>query len=122
MTWTCKEDCGNCCGPIPLAEELVIRNLKKIQRKIIKQVPISKTESIYETVDCVCIFLTPNKQCAIYEDRPNICMIYGTDPKLPCPYIKPNGNPRSPAKTKHMQRQIDRDVTDKLKHMQKFKY
>jgi len=118
--WKCKEDCGECCGTITLNPEIVFKNIGKIQRKITKTIPIGRDEDIYETEDGLCLFLTPDKECAIYQDRPEVCRLYGINPKLPCPYIKPNGNPRSPAKIKRTQRQIDHNINDTLKRMKRF--
>ena len=72
-------------------------------------------ETVPETADGLCAFLDRKAhRCAIYEDRPQVCREYGQIPELPCPYVKANGNPRSPAKVRRMQRRIGHQVDDAM--------
>ena len=114
----CKENCGECCGPIPINKKLFEKHKDKIQREI-KQI----VGDFYLTEDLKCIFLNKETKCAIYEDRPQICRNYGIGKfdALSCPYIKPNGNPRSPAMQRRIQRQINHDVDAKMKRIEQQK-
>jgi len=41
------------------------------------------------TEDATCVFLTSEKRCAVYEQRPPVCHLFGTIPELPCSYAHP---------------------------------
>jgi Fe-S-cluster containining protein len=103
---------ANCCGPIPMPKETYER---------VKGLALAKHEAFEDDSDqevyvvnsedsLKCVFLKPDCSCAIYEDRPEVCRNYGTAPDLECPYIKPNGNLRSPAQNKHVQRKINQKI------------
>jgi Fe-S-cluster containining protein len=115
----CKKNCGECCGPIPISKELFEKHKDKIQREI-KQI----VGDFYLTEDLKCIFLNKEtKKCEVYEDRPQICRNYGIgkNDALSCPYIKPNGNLRSSAMQRRIQRQIIHDIDVKMKRILKQK-
>ncbi len=38
------------------------------------------------TADDACNYLTDDKRCSIYEARPLICRVFGTTPRLACPF------------------------------------
>jgi len=71
------------------------------------------------TEDIRCVFLSPDFKCPIYDDRPEVCRKYGLTDELPCPYVKKNGNPRSPAQARRMQRIINRQIDDSMKKIGK---
>jgi Fe-S-cluster containining protein len=105
MAFKCLENCGKCCGPVPIPEEVFNRNMQKIE------VPVDDFLHINGDVfavgkDGACAFLGERKKCLIYDERPEVCRLYGmsNDPRLMCMFLKPNGRPRSEAS----QRQIDR--------------
>ena len=109
MTWKCKEKCGECCGMVHIPKSTWEKHKHKARlvKKFIEIDDSNEVVAIGE--DTSCVFLKDFK-CAIYEDRPDICRQYGLSDELPCPYIKPNGNPRSPAKVKRIQRKINHDI------------
>ena len=79
----CKPNCGKCCTNIEIPHKIFNANKDKIQREIIElrdypngYYPITK--------DKMCCFLTADKRCAIYPDRPEICRLYGESDDLPC--------------------------------------
>ena len=115
----CKENCGECCGIVPIKKAVWEKNLAKAQRKIKEVMEIK--EDVYVITDGLkCIFLSERKKCVIYEDRPQICRNYGVgiNDALSCPYIKPNGSPRSPAMVKRIQRMINKNVDAKMKRIE----
>ncbi len=126
----CIKNCGECCGLVPFQEDTILNNIDKIQVKPTETVNID-AEKQYDgsiqkdimypmTDDGLCIFLRrKDMKCMIYNDRPDVCKKYGTIQELPCPYINYNGNKRSPAKVKRIQRQINHDVDFKLKQITK---
>jgi len=84
--------------------------IEKFKDKIepnFKQIIEKGNEIYYFYDDCRCPFLDRNiLKCKIYENRPNICRIYGTgkDPRILCPHFKPNGSLWSEAKRKQLER------------------
>jgi hypothetical protein len=70
-------------------------------------------------VGAMCAFLDEEYFCRIYADRPEVCRLYGIDPSLPCPWMKPNGKPRSVAGHKRAQREINRVVDATLARLRK---
>jgi len=54
------------------------------------------------TADLRCPFLSPEKRCAIWEDRPDVCRNFGKEGRA-CPYVKPDGSPRTPRGTRQME-------------------
>jgi len=113
MTFQCKDGCSDCCGNINLKKSLISKHLNKIQQ--IPEETLDLGDEVFPlTDDSKCIFLIrKTNKCSIYDDRPYVCRIYGTgiEPKLLCPHIKPNGNPRSEA--------VRKEYTDKLNEILK---
>lgn len=91
--------CGRCCGPVPFDKKWFNSNLNKLQETSFEAIPgtiqlidsrtIIETETITPvTTSFNCVFLTPEKRCAVYEERPALCRLFGTIPELTCPYVK----------------------------------
>ena len=106
---------GDCCGNTILPMELIEKNRDKFQVKSIKESKADFDEGpilFCETEDDKCVFLNRETiRCMIYKDRPDICKRFGLDKNdmlMQCPFLKPNGNIRSPAKQRRYQR-INRD-------------
>ncbi len=94
----CKENCGECCGPIrwSLAEEIVIRDyLEK------KGLEYRRIKSLFDK----CPYLTGDRKCEIYEVRPLICRAYGVVEGLECPFVKV-GRILSKAEYKELEKEI----------------
>jgi Fe-S-cluster containining protein len=116
-TWKCKEHCGECCGVHLFSRELW-EEYKHLKQAEIKEEIVAEEEVAVLTTDALCVFLDRNsKLCVIYEARPQICRVYGKHLDLPCPYIKPNGNKRSEAQARRMQRIINHDVDSRIKSL-----
>jgi len=101
MTFVCKENCGKCCGPVPMTPAFISLNRDKIQNTNYTLTPakfmkrVSGGREVYAlTKNLECIFLTQEKKCAIYDIRPYVCRIYGVDKRLPCPFIDLEGKLR----------------------------
>lgn len=107
---------GDCCGMIPIDKDIVKKHEKKQQQKVIEIIAISEKKIIPITTDTLCIFLNrKTKRCVIYKDRPELCRKYGLIEELQCPYINTNGNERSEAKKRRMQRKINHEVKQRIK-------
>jgi Fe-S-cluster containining protein len=84
----CK-GCGLCCGPVPFKKTVWEKFQNRVQippQQVLKDVFPGAILPITESGKCV--FLTPDKRCAIYESRPNVCRLYGTIPALQCKVLK----------------------------------
>lgn len=100
---------GACCCVFDMKKGLILENKNKFQIVPIKIKEFGDYLRI-ETKDERCIFLNRNNlSCAIYDRRPKVCEEYGSK-KLPCPYFKPNGRPRSEASRKQKMRNIIKNI------------
>ena len=114
MEFKCKENCGECCGIVPIPTRVWNENKNKA-KKFIKQMHVSEVFVFPITEDLKCCFLNDNDRCLIYEDRPDVCKKYGQCDELPCPYLKKNGRAWTEGKAKQIRKKIDRDVDNAIK-------
>lgn len=95
----CKDGCSACCGVVPIDKKTFHRNTGKLQTRVKELLKIDYAGIEYiipVTKSGLCIFLNRDtKKCEIYDDRPEICKLYGINPMLPCPYLNPDGSPRT---------------------------
>src|SRR3989304_3333713 len=80
--------CGECCCCVPLKPKDWQRLKSRIQRPC-DPVDYMQNTILPWTESKVCVFLTNEKRCAIYEDRPNVCRLFGTILALRCSYAHP---------------------------------
>lgn len=120
MTFQCKENCGECCGIIPIPKKLAKKTEHLAQVKPTKIIQ-GQDENIYVlTEDMKCVYLNrKTKDCMIYKDRPRICKIYGLTSACPCPYFKENGEKRLLWERQLIQNQINKTVDRALELVQK---
>ncbi len=75
-SFECKPDCHDCCGPVTTSsEEMAMLPEKSEQKHAAAMSELS------------CPHLS-HKGCQVYDERPLICRLFGTTPRLACP----NGN------------------------------
>lgn len=72
-SFDCVPGCHDCCGPVTTSAEEMARLPRKTE---------ADQQSAMEHLDCV--HLGP-QGCTVYEERPMICRLFGTTPRLPCP-------------------------------------
>jgi len=72
-TFECVPGCHDCCGPVTTSSEEMSR------------LPV-KSDAEHEAAlgDLSCVHLGPDG-CTVYEERPLICRLFGTTPRMPCP-------------------------------------
>lgn len=75
-TFKCKTGCHDCCGPVTASSEERAR-----------LTPKSEIEQAEALAELRCPYLGVYG-CGAYDERPLICRLFGTTPRLPCP----NGN------------------------------
>ena len=100
---------SGCCGIIPFP--LKFLETHKQFFKAEGELKDDGNQAIILTKDFLCVFFDRKAHnCAIYEERPDVCKNYGMIEKLPCPFFKRSGNRRSPASEKITLRQINATV------------
>lgn len=104
--WSCLASCpALCCGPFPMDYDFWIKFRDKAKKCELRYT-FDKVYPLSEK----CPFLGDDNKCVVYSDRPKVCRDFGLDPKLPCPFLKPNGNPRSDAGRKKILRLAKKTV------------
>ena len=76
---------------------LFTKNFDKIQRPVTELVPFDNAVVIPITDDGYCPFLTNDYQCAIYDERPEVCRKFGDEshPQLFCEFQTKDGKERN---------------------------
>ncbi|MBJ9974593.1 YkgJ family cysteine cluster protein [Pseudomonas sp. S75] len=69
----CEPGCHDCCGPVTTSSAEMARLPRKTP---------AEQQAALERLDCV--HLGP-QGCTVYEQRPLICRLFGTTPRMPCP-------------------------------------
>ncbi len=72
-TFVCKPGCHDCCGPVTTSSE----EMARLPRK-------SGVEQAAALASLSCPQLGENG-CTVYAERPLICRLFGTTPRLACP-------------------------------------
>lgn len=104
-----RRKCGECCGIIRLPETLVTRHREAYQQEPEKEIR-RDGKIIVVTRDLRCVFLTGNGECAVYEDRPGVCRMYGETLQQPCPYLTKDGKHRHREDTRRIKRLIRDEI------------
>ena len=122
MPFDClKDGCGKgeCCGCIPISKRVFEKNQSKLQTLNFEMHNFDGDNVIAQTKNGVCVFLNrTDKKCEIYGDRPEVCILYGIHPALPCPYLKADGSKRTGEETLVIEKEIDDDI---MKVLEQFK-
>jgi hypothetical protein len=72
-TFACIPGCHDCCGPVTASSTEVAR------------LPCKSLATHREALDKLdCVYLGEHG-CEVYGERPLICRLFGTTPRLPCP-------------------------------------
>jgi Fe-S-cluster containining protein len=72
-TFSCTPGCHDCCGPVTASSEEVSRLPEKTDQ-----------EHQDALAEYNCPYLGENG-CEVYDERPLICRLFGTTPRMPCP-------------------------------------
>ena len=72
-SFECVPGCHDCCGPVTASAE----ELSRLPEKSVAQ-----HDAALANFDCV--YLGP-QGCEVYQQRPLICRLFGTTPRLACP-------------------------------------
>ncbi|WP_313251132.1 YkgJ family cysteine cluster protein [Stenotrophomonas sp.] len=72
-TFRCIVGCHDCCGPVTASSEEVAR------------LPVRTAEEHEQALaELSCPYLGKDG-CQVYSERPLICRLFGTTPRMPCP-------------------------------------
>ena len=80
-SFDCVPGCHDCCGPVTTSAEEMARLPRKTA---------AEQEAALAELNCVHLGA---QGCTVYDERPLICRLFGTTPRLPCP------NGRGPVET-----------------------
>lgn len=72
-SFKCTQGCHDCCGPVTASSE-------EMSRLPVK----SAAEHEAALAELNCVHLGP-EGCTVYAERPLICRLFGTTPRLACP-------------------------------------
>ncbi|GHD56564.1 YkgJ family cysteine cluster protein [Jeongeupia chitinilytica] len=72
-SFECEPGCHDCCGPVTTSSE----EMARLPRK-------TRAERDAALTELSCPHLGP-RGCQVYAERPIICRLFGTTPKLACP-------------------------------------
>jgi len=111
----CIQKCkASCCGIIPFTNRFIIKN--KPVRKILKEIDFGYNLTILETENNYCPYLSEKFICVIYQKRPKVCRLYGSEKEvnLTCLYQDKNGRIRSRQERRAKEREAAK-LIDSLK-------
>lgn len=72
-SFVCEPGCHDCCGPVTASSEEVSRLPQK-----------TEAAHMEALANYNCVYLGVNG-CQVYDERPLICRLFGTTPRLLCP-------------------------------------
>ena len=72
-SFACEPGCHDCCGPVTASSEEVSRLPQK-----------TEAAHVEALANYNCVYLGVNG-CQVYDERPLICRLFGTTPRLLCP-------------------------------------
>ena len=119
LNFQCKPGCSACCTVVFFPKGFIDVHKERIQREIEEIAPWKDGSEAPVTKDLKCPFLTNENKCAVYEDRPEVCRAFGLVPKLPCPYIRPDGKARTPGKARQMERQLRHETQNSMRRIER---
>lgn len=79
----CRGQCWDSCGPIRMTAP---------EHALTERAGVPIADAVYEGNALLCPALTILKRCAVYDDRPSICRLWGISESMPCTYgCQPDG-------------------------------
>ncbi|WP_028693189.1 YkgJ family cysteine cluster protein [Pseudomonas cremoricolorata] len=83
-SFECEPGCHDCCGPVTTSAE---------EMACLPRTSAAQQAAALERLDCV--HLGP-QGCTVYADRPLICRLFGTTPRMACPRGRGPATPIEP--------------------------
>lgn len=72
--FACIPGCHDCCGPVLASTEEMARLPPRSD---------AERDAAMQRWDCVHL---GEQGCSVYQERPLVCRLFGTTPRLPCPH------------------------------------
>ncbi len=72
--FACLPGCHDCCGPVLASTDELAR---------LPPASAERHAAAIEHWDCVHL---GEQGCSVYDERPLVCRLFGTTPRLPCPH------------------------------------
>ena len=119
MTFECLKNCGLCCGPVPIKKEIYEKNKGKARPHAMTDLGSHILALQGSTAKCA--FLTEENRCSIYDERPDVCRLFGCSEEakvncsLACPFLRPDGTIRK----RQERRKVVQINNKKAKYMMK---
>ena len=115
-----------CCKTAPIEKEIFERNQDSVTRPILDKIEFSGVDSLSGqrvglvlpfTQDSYCPFLTQDLKCNIYDDRPKVCRVYGSEERacLMCPFQDKEGRSRSRQESRKILRDASKQAEKLIK-------
>lgn len=86
-TFKCKKGCHDCCGVVPFTDDEKVRASNRFP--LLAWVPFTKGSWLLKrALDTQTCPFVQKSGCAIYEDRPTVCRLFGAvdHPAMVCPH------------------------------------
>jgi Fe-S-cluster containining protein len=99
-----------CCGIVPFDPGFIAKH--KTVREVVNRLDISDGNVVLETKDWRCPYLGEDYRCTVYEDRPDVCRLYGNEQQinLTCQYQDKDGRIRSRQERRAVEREIGKMI------------
>lgn len=109
----CLDKCkAECCGLVPFDKTVFARNRGKQKREILEVINVDDTHVVIVCKHNYCVFLDANYKCSIYDERPEVCKLYGNIDNLPCFYQDKEGNMRTRQDRRRLSRKYDKKMQE----------
>lgn len=107
---------ASCCALVPFEKSLFTRNKLLSQTPIIEYVDLGNSV-LPITEGGKCTFLKADMSCAIYNERPEVCRLFGneTEPLLSCLYQKADGSKRPNKEKLKLSKKLHTIMQNRLK-------
>lgn len=101
----CGAECCDVSTPFSLED---IKQIKKKHKKLLRGVKLVKSKAdaytLHKRGNTQCVFLSEDKRCKVYEDRPQICRDFGEKAYARCAYCGLDEIPTDPEELRELAR------------------
>jgi Fe-S-cluster containining protein len=109
---------ADCCGLIPFGDRFYAQHHELVSEdRLERLLRLSNTNFVLPiTDDFRCCFLDRQElKCLIYDERPEICRLFGNVDKLRCPYYDTAGNKRTRAERRRIKKAAEAGIDDQIR-------
>ena len=107
---------ADCCGLVPFHIQFYAQHEELVIEAWVERLLRIENYTLPITDDLRCCFLDREElKCLIYEERPEICRLFGYVDELRCPYYDTEGTKRSRAERRRVQRAAESSIDDQIR-------